>query len=78
MTVFKHKNNLIGTDRIWVGGDLTPHRSKMAYLAQVVGKESRAVQTRTFGGRVFLKTKKEGRPQIIKTALDIPKEKIHK
>ena len=73
MRVFKSKNKLKGDDHIWLSDDLTPYRSRLAFLARSAVKEERINQTWVFDGKIFIKITKDSKPRVIKHPQDIPK-----
>ena len=50
---------------IWIGEDLTPKRSELAFKARRAVKQKLIEQTWTVGGHIFIKIASNGRPRKI-------------
>ena len=53
-------------------GDLTLHRSKLAFLARLAVKEGYGTPTWYHNGKMFMKTSTDAHPQHIVNPEDIP------
>jgi hypothetical protein len=71
--IVKEKIKLKDKTTIWISDDLTPHRSRMAYLARQAVKTGKAIKTWVYDSQIFLQIPNHDRPKRIKFTDDIPK-----
>jgi hypothetical protein len=69
--IMKCKKKLKGHE-LWLGDDLTKHRSDIAYHARQAVKQGKINQTWVTGGNVFVKMTAKAKPTKINTIGDIP------
>ena len=71
--IFKMKNKPKRNEQIWLSDDLTPSRSKLAFMASAAVKPGRAAQTWVFDGKRFLRVEKNDKLVVIRYPQDIPR-----
>jgi hypothetical protein len=69
--IYKTRTKLKRTP-IWLGEDLTTRRSNLAFKARERVRQGKAEQTWTFGGNIYIKIKRDGKPQKINMEEDLP------